>query len=102
MWVGQYRDRKIHQIDPETGRILRTIESDRFVTGVTWAEDELWHATWEDDKSDLRRIDPETAEVLERIEMPADVNISGLEWNGGDLFLCGGGGKAVVRSVRRR
>ena len=24
LWVGQYRDRKIHQIDPETGAILRT------------------------------------------------------------------------------
>ena len=36
LWVGQYRERKIHQINPETGAILRTIESDRFVTGVTW------------------------------------------------------------------
>jgi hypothetical protein len=36
--VGQYRERKIHQIDPETGAILRTIESNRFVTGVTWVE----------------------------------------------------------------
>src|SRR5262245_58559341 len=25
LWVGQYRARKIHQIDPETGEILRTI-----------------------------------------------------------------------------
>src|SRR5262249_27572636 len=33
LWVGQYRDRKIHQVDPETGEILRTIESNRFVTG---------------------------------------------------------------------
>ena len=30
LWVGQYRDRKIHQIDPQTGKILRTIESNRF------------------------------------------------------------------------
>src|SRR3954466_2505408 len=29
LWVGQYRSRKIHQIDPETGTILRTIESNR-------------------------------------------------------------------------
>ncbi|TIN16109.1 MAG: glutamine cyclotransferase, partial [Mesorhizobium sp.] len=47
LWVGQYRERKIHQIDPETGAILRTIESNRFVTGVTWVDGELWHATWE-------------------------------------------------------
>ena len=58
LWVGQYRDRKIHQIDPETGAILRTIESNRFVTGVTWVDGELWHGTWEGDESDIRRIDP--------------------------------------------
>src|SRR5215217_531389 len=31
LWVGNYRGRKIHRIDPETGAILRTIESTRFV-----------------------------------------------------------------------
>ena len=25
LWVGQYRDRKIHRIDPATGKVLRTI-----------------------------------------------------------------------------
>ena len=38
LWVGQHRGRKIHQVDPQTGAILRTIESNRFVTGVTWVE----------------------------------------------------------------
>src|ERR1700732_2159343 len=56
LWVGEYRDRKIHQIDPENGAILRTIESNRFVTGVTWVpgepEGELWHGTWERAESD--------------------------------------------------
>src|SRR3954462_15021395 len=56
LWVGQHRGRKIHQIDPETGAVLRTIESNRFVTGVTWTSGELWHATWEADESELRRI----------------------------------------------
>jgi len=58
--VGQYRDRKIHQIDPKTGAIMRTIESNRFVTGVTWVDGELWHGTWEGDESDIRRVDPES------------------------------------------
>src|SRR5580692_9638123 len=71
LWVGHSRGRKIHQVDPETGAILRTIESKRFVTGVTWVDGELWHGTWEGDESDLRRVDPKTGEVLERIEMPA-------------------------------
>jgi glutamine cyclotransferase len=78
LWVGQYRDRKIYQIDPHTGAILRTIESNRFVTGVTWIDGELWHGTWEGDESDLRRVDPRTGEVLERLEMPLGVAVSGL------------------------
>jgi glutamine cyclotransferase len=101
LWVGQYRSRKIHQIDPNTGDILRTIESNRFVTGVTWVDGELWHATWEGDQSDLRRIDPATGEVVESLEMPAGMGVSGLESDGGDRFFCGGGGTGKVRAVRR-
>src|SRR6266851_9081540 len=101
LWVGQYRERKIHQIDPETGAILRTIESNRFVTGVSWVDDELWHGTREGDESDLRRIDPRTGEVLEQIEMPRGVAVSGLESNGSDQFFCGGGSSGKVRAVRR-
>jgi glutamine cyclotransferase len=101
LWVGQYRDRKILEIDPETGAVLRTIASNRFVTGVTWVDGELWHGTWEGDASDLRRIDPGTGEVLERLEMPPGVGVSGLESDGGDRFYCGGGKSAKVRAVRR-
>jgi glutamine cyclotransferase len=101
LWVGQYRERKIHQIDPETGAILRTIESNRFVTGVTWVDGELWHGIWEGDESELIRVDPGTGEVLERLEMPPGVGISGLESDGGDQFFCGGGNSGKVRAVRR-
>jgi glutamine cyclotransferase len=101
LWVGHYRDRKIHQIDAGTGEILRTIESNRFVTGVTWVDGEFWHATWEGDQSELRRIDPETGKVLEQLEMPPGVGVSGLESDGGDRFFCGGGNSGKVRAVRR-
>ena len=101
LWVGHYRSRKIHEIDPETGRILREIESNRFVTGVTWVEGELWHGTWEGDESDVRRIDPRTGEVLERLEMPEGLGVSGLESDGGDRFYCGGGKSGKVRAIRR-
>jgi glutamine cyclotransferase len=101
LWVGQYRNRKIHQIDPETGAILRSIESNRFVTGVTWSHGELWHGTWENDESELRRVDPRTGAVLERLDMPAGTGVSGLEADGGDRFYCGGGKSGVLRAVRR-
>jgi glutamine cyclotransferase len=99
--VGAYRDRSIHQIDPETGAILRTITSNRFVTGVTWVDGDLWHATWEGDDADVRRIDPQSGEVLERLEMPAGVGVSGLESDGADQFFCGGGKSGTVRAIRR-
>jgi DNA-binding beta-propeller fold protein YncE len=101
LWVGQHRNRKIHQVDPQTGAILRTIKSDRFVTGVTWVDGELWHATWEGDDSDVRRIDPQTGAVLEKLDMPPGTGVSGLESDGGDQFFCGGGSSGKVRAVRR-
>ena len=101
LWVGHYRNRQIHQVDPETGAILRTIESNRFVTGVTWVDGELWHATWEGDESDVRHIDPGTGEVLERLDMPPGAGVSGLESDGGDRFYCGGGRSGTVRAIRR-
>jgi len=101
LWVGEYRARKIYQIDPETGAVLRSIESDRFVTGVTWVDGELWHGTWEGDESELRHIDPQSGAALERLAMPHDTGVSGLESDGADLFFCGGGPSGKVRAVRR-
>jgi outer membrane protein assembly factor BamB len=101
LWLGDYGGRKIHQLDAKTGKVLRVIESTRFVTGVTFVDSELWHATLEDGQSDLRRLDPETGEVLERLVMPEGVAISGLESDGADLFYAGGGSSGKVRAVRR-
>jgi glutamine cyclotransferase len=101
LWVGQYQGRRIFQIDPATGAILRTIESDRFVTGVTFVDGELWHGTWESDDSDIRQVDLRDGRVVERLTMPAGAYVSGLESDGGDLFYAGGGASGKVRAVRR-
>jgi hypothetical protein len=101
LWVGEYKARRIHQVDPQSGAVLRTIESNRFVTGVTWVGGELWHATWESDESELRRIDPQSGEVLERLDMPDGAAVSGLESDGGERFFCGGGRTGKVRAVRK-
>jgi len=101
LWVGQYRDRKIHRIDPATGEVQQTLTSDRFVTGVTWVDGELWHGTWEGDDSDIRRIDPASGAVLDRLPLPAGQGVSGMESDGAGLFYCGGGPSGVVRAVRR-
>ena len=101
LWLADYRARSIQQIDPQSGQVLRTIQSDRFVTGVSWVDGELWHGTWENSQSELRRVDPERGEVLDRLAMPKGTMVSGLESDGADLFFCGGGTSGKVRAVRR-
>ncbi len=101
LWVGQHRNRKIHQLDPETGTVLRTIESNRFVTGVSWVDGELWHATWDGEGSDVRRIDSETGEVIDILDMPTDTAVSGLESDGDGRFFCGGASSGTIRAIRR-
>jgi glutamine cyclotransferase len=101
LWVGRYRNRRIDQIDPNTGATLRTIDSNRFVTGVTWIGSELWHATWENDQSEIRHVDRQSGKVLETVELPPGVLVSGMESNGSDELYCGGGQSGKVRAVRR-
>lgn len=101
LWVGEYRAKRIHQVDPETGAVLRTIEATRFVTGVTWVDGELWHGTWQDDASDIRQVDPESGDVLQIIEMPPGMGVSGMESDGGERFYCGGGSSGMLRAIRR-
>jgi hypothetical protein len=68
--------------DPQTGAIRRTIESNRFVTGVSWVDGELWHGTSKPDESELRRVDPHSAQVLQSVSMPRGMAISGIESDG--------------------
>jgi glutamine cyclotransferase len=102
LWVGEYGGRKIHKVDARTGKVLRTVESDAFVTGVTFADDELWHATLEGGASEIRRVDVETGMVLDRLRMPEGALVSGLE-AAGDVFYAGAHrhGNTAVRAVRR-
>jgi hypothetical protein len=44
---------------------------------------------------------PRTGEVLEQLDMPAGVSVSGLECDGLDQFFCCGGSSGKVRAVRR-
>ena len=69
------------------GRGPAHLESNRFVTGVTWIDGELWHGTWEGDESDIGRIIPEGGAVLERLMMPSGTGVSGLESATGQISL---------------
>jgi hypothetical protein len=53
------------------------------------------------EESALRRIEPNTGKVLEKVEMPNGIAVSGLESDGRDRFYCGGAASGKVRVVRR-
>jgi len=68
---------------------------------VSWVDGDLWHCTWEAEQGDIRRIVPASGEVLERLELPPGIAVSGMESDGAGLFYCGGGSSGKVRAVRR-
>lgn len=99
LWIGQYRDARIHKVDAKTGEIVKTLTSDRFVTGVSCVDGALWHGTSENGKpSELRRLASDGT-VEEALAVPVDA-IAGVEGTGDGSFWCAGE-KGKLRLVRR-
>ncbi|MEM7249251.1 MAG: SMP-30/gluconolactonase/LRE family protein [Acidobacteriota bacterium] len=104
LWAGHMRKQLVLKLDPETGEVLKTLRSDRFVTGVTWTpeEDELWHGSTDPQEQDyeLRQLDPETGEVVTVVSLPAGTRCSGLGADEGSLW-CGDPETGTIARVRR-
>jgi streptogramin lyase len=105
LWLGSFGSREVLRIDPATGAVQRRIPSDRFVTGVTWCEGALWHGAWETAErtdaggGELRRVDSESGEVLERLATP--FRPSGVEHDGQGRFWCGEAAAGRLHTVSR-
>lgn len=100
LWIGQCYASKIHKVDAKTGEVVKTLTSDRFVTGVSCVDGALWHGASVDGKpSELRRIASDgTVEETLAVAVPL---ISGVEGAGDGTFWCGGE-KGKLRLVRRK
>jgi len=97
LWIGHFREAKIHKVDAKTGAVVKTLTSDRFVTGVSCVDGALWYGASHDGKpSELRRLSADGS-VEEVLEVPVE-SISGVE-RAGDGFWCGGE-KGHLRFVR--
>lgn len=100
LWIGQYQDAKIHKVDAKTGEVVKTLTSDRFVTGVSCVDGALWHGAVGGGKPcELRRLAPDGS-VEEALDVPVSA-ISGVEGTGDGSFWCGGE-KGKLRLVRRK
>jgi hypothetical protein len=88
------------KVDAETREIVRTLTSDRFVTGVSVVEGVLWHGASDDGKPcELRRLAADGT-MEEALAVPVS-HIAGVEGDGGGGFWCGGE-KGTLRLVRRK
>jgi hypothetical protein len=100
LWIGQCYGAKIHKVDARTGEVVKTLTSDRFVTGVSCVDGTLWHGAAADGKpAELRRLaaDGTPQEIL---GVPVDL-IAGVESQGDGSFWCAGE-KGKLRLVRRK
>jgi outer membrane protein assembly factor BamB len=98
LWIGQYRASKIHKVDAQTGEVVKTLSSDRFVTGVSCFEGGLWHVVSGDGDCELRKLAPD-GNVLEAYVVPVPF-ISGMEGTA-QGFWCGSD-KGKLRLVSPR
>jgi PQQ-like domain len=99
LWIGQYKDSRIHKVDAKTGAIVKTLSSDRFVTGVSCVDGALWHGASGDGKPcELRRLASDGT-VEESLTVPVEW-IAGVEGTRDGGFWCAGE-QGRLRLVRR-
>lgn len=100
LFIGEYRELRIHKVDAETGELVKTLKSDRFVTGVTCVDGALWHGvSGGGQPPELRRLAADgTIEETLRVDVE---HVSGVEATGDGAFWCGGE-RGTLRRVRRR
>lgn len=100
LWIGQFRESRIHKVDAKTGEVVKTLSSDRFVTGVSCVGGALWHGASDDGSPcELRRLASDGT-VEETLAVPVEA-ISGVEGTRDGAFWCGGR-KGTLRLVRRK
>lgn len=100
LFIGQFRESRIHKVDAKTGEVVKTLTSDRYVTGVSCVDGALWHGASNDGQPpELRRLGADGT-VEESLQVPVEA-ISGMERTRGGEFWCGGE-KGTLRLVRRK
>jgi len=109
IWVALWHAQKILEIDPESGDVQRTIDTQRFVTGIAWLGEELWHGAMDtmgppppglDPDAEVRRIDPDTGRPLVRFKMPPDAGVSGVAVDRDGTFWCGDCCSGTLRAIK--
>ena len=100
LFIGQFRESRIQKVDARTGEVVKTLTSDRFVTGVSVVDGAVWHGASNDGKPcELRRLAADGS-VEETLAVPVEA-IAGVEGSRDGGFWCGGE-KGSLRLVRKK
>jgi hypothetical protein len=100
LFIGQYHESRIHKVDAKTGEVVKTLTSDRFVTGVSCVDGALWHGASDGGKPNELRHLAADGNVEESLHVPV-AHIAGVEGTPDGEFWCGGE-KGTLRLVRRK
>jgi hypothetical protein len=86
----------VHRINPNTGEAEYRFGVPFNVSGLTWDGSYLWTVTYPVYEAGIRKIDPETGEVVHKIPNPCGF-ATGLTWDGEALWVNDGENAVVYR-----
>jgi YVTN family beta-propeller protein len=85
VWVTNPRKGTVSRIDPQTGRVLATIEVDKSPMVLTVGEQAVWVLCWE--KNTVHQIDPGTNRVVARVPLGIGIPIGELAAGEGGVWI---------------
>ena len=95
LWLADYHEDKIVQIDPATGKVVKKIPSPGFwPAGLAWDGSFLWNIDAKQKK--IFQIDPLDGHVRRVIDAPTDFP-EGLTWDGQTLWLSDSKRHKIIR-----
>lgn len=102
LWVGNYPAGRIHRVDPETGEVLAVIQTQRYVTGIAWVGEALWHGSAGDGRAEVDLVEPTTGRAHRRWQLPEGLAVAGVAVDPEGRMYCAGGSDGIVRRISRR
>lgn len=91
LWCSEILLGKIHQVDPEFGTIIKTIDAPgTMVEGLAWDGSYLWameNGNGPNQPSALYKLDPEDGSVIDSFDNPYGVWIHGITYDGQYLWM---------------
>lgn len=79
LWVSDRNERKIYQVDPESGQAVFSIAFDGELTGTAWDGTHVWQA--DQSSRTISRIDPESGDIVLALKVElANGDVTGLSY----------------------